>query len=152
MLISLQQYDVTIRYRPGNEMNLGNTLLRLPSIQHNNEIPTDLHVDCMTSVTPSWPEYVERLRAFQCCYLYTASPTINGLMHPETSPDDPKFLDMRDDLSSDNGLTLKVSCIIIPPSVRESFLHDINEEHSGIAKSKLTTHSLTDWPNMDNKI
>ena len=35
MLLHLQQYDATIRYRPGSEMKLQNALSRLSSIRHN---------------------------------------------------------------------------------------------------------------------
>ena len=47
MLLQLQRYDVTIRYRPGKEMLLADALSKCPS-QASGEIKLDLRVDYIT--------------------------------------------------------------------------------------------------------
>ena len=44
MLLQLQRYDVTIRYRPGKEMLLADALSRCPS-RASGEIKLDMRVD-----------------------------------------------------------------------------------------------------------
>ena len=45
MLLCLQQYGGTIRYRPGNEMQLPDALSSLPSLKQRYEILLYLHED-----------------------------------------------------------------------------------------------------------
>ena len=44
MLLELQRYDVTIKYRPGKEMQLADTLSRCPA-RASQEIKLDMRVD-----------------------------------------------------------------------------------------------------------
>ena len=48
LLLYLQQYDATIKYKPGSDMQLPDTLFRLSSIRQRDEIPLNLHVDHIT--------------------------------------------------------------------------------------------------------
>ena len=45
-----------------------------------------------------------------------------------------RYWGVRDELIYGNGLLLKGSRVIIPFALRESFLHDIHEEHMDITK------------------
>ena len=47
MLLTLQQYDMAIMYRPGKEMLLADTLSHLPS-RTDTEIKLDLRVDAIS--------------------------------------------------------------------------------------------------------
>ena len=61
-----------------------------------------------------------------------------------------KHWDMTDELTSDNSLFLKGSRIVIPPALREPFLHiHICKEHAGITKYQFMARALIYWPGMD---
>ena len=54
MLLELQRYDVTIKYRPGKEMQLANALSRCP-VRASQEIKLDMRVDYIAFTKP-WIE------------------------------------------------------------------------------------------------
>ena len=63
-----------------------------------------------------------------------------------------KYWDMRDKLTSDNGLLFKCSSIIILQALRESLLHDLHKKHTGIPKCQCMARSLIYWPGIDRVI
>ena len=57
MLLELQRYDVTIKYRPGKEMQLANVLSRCPA-RASQEIKLDMRVDYIAFMKP----WIEKLK------------------------------------------------------------------------------------------
>ena len=57
MLLELQRYDVTIKYRPGKEMQLADTLSRCPA-RASQEIKLDMRVDYIAFTKP----WIEKLK------------------------------------------------------------------------------------------
>ena len=57
MLLELQRYDVTIKYRPGKEMQLANALSRCPA-RASQEIKLDMRVDYIAFTKP----WIEKLK------------------------------------------------------------------------------------------
>ena len=57
MLLELQRYDVTIKYRPGKEMQLADALSRCPA-RASQEIKLDMRVDYIAFTKP-WIEKLE---------------------------------------------------------------------------------------------
>ena len=55
-------------------------------------------------------------------------------------------------MTSDNGLLLKGSRIIIPKNFKDSFLHALHKEHAGITTCQLTARSPVYWPGIDEGI
>ena len=61
ILLQLQKYDMTIKYRPGSEMLLADALSRCPA-RYSQEIRLDLRVDYI-AFTSAW---IEKLREATC--------------------------------------------------------------------------------------
>ena len=61
MLLQLQKYDMTVKYKPGCEMHLMDTLTRCPA-RANQEIKLDLCVDNI-AFTTAW---IEKFRETTC--------------------------------------------------------------------------------------
>ena len=57
MLLELQQYNVTIKYRPGNQMQLANALSRCPA-RASQKIKLDMQVDYIAFTKP----WIEKLK------------------------------------------------------------------------------------------
>ena len=57
MLLELQRYDVTIKYRPGNQMQLADALSRCP-VRASQEIKLDMRVDYIAFTKP----WIEKLK------------------------------------------------------------------------------------------
>ena len=56
-----------------------------------------------------------------------------------------RFLDMRDELSTENGLLTKGECLVIPTESRHCYLTDLHEGHTGLNKmcyNTLQSHLL----------
>ena len=61
MLLQLQKYNMTIKYRPGSEMLLADALSRCPA-RYSQEIRLDLRVDYI-AFSMAW---IEKLREATC--------------------------------------------------------------------------------------
>ena len=66
-------------------------------------------------------------------------------METNTPQNFPQYWDMIEKLTSDNGLLLKGSKIVIPPVFKESFVHDLQKEHIDITNYQLMVRSLIYW-------
>ena len=61
MVLQLQKYDMTIKYKPGSEMLLADALSRCPT-RYSQEIKLDLCVDYI-AFTSAW---IEKLKDTTC--------------------------------------------------------------------------------------
>ena len=122
MLLQLQKYDMTIKYKPGSEILLADTLFRCPA-RYSQEIKLDLRVNFI-AFTLAW---IEKLRETTCKdpVLSTVYQLVQHGWPKERGrvPAVAKyFLDFRDELSTDNGLLLKGLSLVIQAVLRESYL------------------------------
>ena len=134
MLLQLQKYDMTIKYRPGPEMLLADRLSRCPA-RSNPEIKLDLRVDYI-AFNRAW---IETLKT------ETIGDPVLGVVHQLTYNGWPKerrkvpriarhYWDFRDELSTDDSLLLKEPCIVIPGELRETYLRRLHEGHLSAKK------------------
>ena len=125
--LCLQQYHATIRYRPVRKVPLHDALFRLSSIRQRDEIPLDLpgvaHIFRLTH--NGWPA---------TCW--------------QASRISQNHCSMRDELTSDNSLLIKVYRIIIQPALIESLLHNLHNEHADITECQLPAWALICWPHI----
>ena len=126
MLLQLQRYDVTIRYRPGKEMLLADALSRCPS-QASGEIKLDMRVDYI-AFSKTW---IAKLKDT------TREDPILGTVYQLTQQGWPHqrrhtprmaraYWDFRDHLSTDEGLLLMGPRIVIPSCLREEYLQRLH--------------------------
>ena len=129
MLLQLQRFDVTIRYRKGSEMQLADALSRCPA-RASPEIKLNMRVDYI-AFSRSWIETIKEQLAEDPILATVYQLTQQGWPHerrhvPRTAR---RYFDFRDELSTDNGLLLKGPCIVIPNSLKEEYLHRLHEGH-----------------------
>ena len=107
MLLQLQKYDMEIKYKPGSEMLLADTLSRCPA-RYSQQIKLDLCVDYI-AFTSAW---IETLRE-TTCEAPVLSMVYQLVQHgwPKKRRRVPNvakyYWDFRDELSTDEGLLLK---------------------------------------------
>ena len=152
MLLQLQRFDVTIRYRHGSEMQLADALSRCPA-RASPKIKLNMHVDYV-AFSRSWIEMIKEQLAEDPILATVYQLTQQGWPHerrhiPRTAR---RYFDFRDKLSTDNGLLLKGPCIIIPNSLKEEYLHRLHEGHLSVSKTRENAKEHFYWPGMDADI
>ena len=152
MLLQLQQYDVTIKYRPGKEMLLADALSRCPSWA-SGEIKLDMRVDYI-AFSKAW---IAKLKET------TKEDPILGTVYQLTQQGWPHqrrhtlqmarvYWDFRDQLSTDKGLLLMGLRIVIPPCLHEEYLQRLHQGHLSATKVQQNTHQHLYWPGLDADI
>ena len=152
MLLQLQKYDMTIKYRPGPEMLLADGLSRCP-VRSNPEIKLDLRVDYI-AFNRAW---IETLKT------ETIGDPVLGVVHQLTYNGWPKerrkvpriarhYWDFRDELSTDDSLLLKGPRIVIPGELRETYLRRLHEGHLSAKKVQENARYHVYWPGWEADI
>ena len=152
MLLRIQGYDFTIKYKPGTEMLLADPMSRLIPLPCEESL--DLQKVCLVRFsdekwnalkrdTSSDPE-LSPLREI----IYSGWP---GKQKQVPVPLK-KYWAYRDELSIENGLVLKGERVIIPELQREDILEKIHQAHQGVAKCQLRAKSCVFWPNINKDI
>ena len=129
MLLELQRYDVTIKYRPGQQMQLADALSRCPA-RASPEIKLDMRVDYIAFTKP----WIEKLKDS------TQRDPILGTVYQLVQQGWPhqrrhvprlarRYWDFRDELSTDDGLLLKGPRLVIPGELHEEYLQRLHEGH-----------------------
>ena len=136
MLLRIQPYNLKIKYRPGKELVLSDTLSRL------NPKPGDTIQLQKTIHSIKWSEAkMEQLRN------ETAEDPELGLLlnvvtngWPEKASDLPKSLrgywSFKDFIAVEDGILIKGQWIMIPESLQEDILQKLHSSHQGIEKTR----------------
>ena len=152
MLLQLQKYDMEIKYKPGSEMLLADTLSRCPA-RYSQEIKLDLRMDYI-AFTLAW---IETLRETTCedPVLSTVYQLVQHGWPKERRrvPNMAKYYwDFRDELSTDQGLLLKGPSLVVPAALRESYLQCLHEGHLSASKVVSNARQHMFWPGMEADI
>ena len=125
MLLQLQRYDLTIKYRPGKDMLLADALSRCPA-RGSEEIKLDMRVDYV-AFNKAWIAKLKEATREDPITSTVYQLTQQGWPHQQrhTPRMARAYWDFRDELSTDDGLLLKGPRIVIPcPASVRSTLRD----------------------------
>jgi len=152
MLLRIRGYDMTINYKPGNEMLLADPMSRLNPLPSEESLNlqevclvqlSDARLDTLKQDTSSDPE-LSALR----------EPIYFGW--PEKQRQVPallkKYWAYRDELSIENGLILKGERVVILKSQRSDIVERIHQAHQGVEKCQLRARSCVFWPEINKDI
>ena len=152
MLLELQRYDVTIKYRPGKEMQLADALSRCPA-RASQEIKLDMRVDYIAFTKP-WIEKLkdstQRDPILATVYQLTQQGWPHQRRHvPRMAR---RYWDFRDELSTDDGMLLKGPRLIIPGELQEEYLSRLQEGHLSANKVQENAKQHMYWTGIDADI
>ena len=148
MLLKLQGYDMTIKYRPGREMILADSLSRAP----NKRNASTINLDNKIALVQFSNEKISTLQhATKEDGILSQLFDIIVTGWPEKQRDLPRDLrpywSYRDELSVENGIILKGDRIVIPESMQPDILKQIHAGHQGITKCQSRAKSRgAAWP------
>ena len=152
MLLELQRYDVTIKYRPGKEMQLADALSRCPA-RASQEIKLDMRVDYIVFTKP-WIEKLKDSTQRDPILAMVYQLTQQGWPHqrrhvPRLAR---RYWDFRDKLSTDDGMLLKGPRLIIPGELQEEYLSHLHEGHLSASKVQENAKQHMYWTGIDADI
>ena len=146
ILLRLQEYDLSIIYRPGKEMTLANKKtkeeinlnVRVDFVQFSTEKLTQIHQ--ATKADPIFCELRETI--------------LQGWPNTfrEISKNLQPYWSYRDELAIENGILMKSGQIIIPKVMQSEILQKIHYGHQGMEKCKLRAKSLRFFSNINQDI
>ena len=139
MLLELQRYDVTIKYRPGKEMQLADALSCCPA-RTIQEIKLDMRVDYI-AFTKQW---IEKLKD-------STQRGTQGWLHQRRHI--PRLARRYwDELSTDDGMLLKGLRLIIPVELQEEYLSRLHEGHLSASKVQENAKQHMYWTGINADI
>jgi hypothetical protein len=156
MLLRLQRYDFTAKYKPGKEMILADTLSRayIPECEpdaSNMEDEIEYHAHSVLHRMPVSTNKMEKIREET-----SKDPTMMILLNairrgwPQTRRQTPveihEFWNYRDEMSENDGVVLKGDRIFIPATLRSEMLARIHDSHLGIEKCRRRARDILFWP------
>ena len=159
MMLTLQRYELKVKYRPGVELSVADALSRSYLPETAETLIPDLEVNevHLTTHLPISPEkYVEMQQATAPDPVMQALTPIIQQGWPKSKKDVPhalrQYWDYRDELSSVDGLLFKAQRLIVPHSWRKEMLDRIHESHQGIVKCEQRAQDILFWPGMSSQI
>ncbi|KAI8519529.1 hypothetical protein Bbelb_027860 [Branchiostoma belcheri] len=161
LLLRLQHYDYTIKYKPGKEMLLADALSRLSP--HDKKEMEDMKVQIhhIVRVTTTKLEEIRQetnkeinggIKDQELQLLAEAVTQGWPQKRNEIPPEIQGYWTIRDDISVEDGVLLAGSRIIIPKSMRPEILQKIHEGHLGMEKSKLRAKAAVYWVGLYKEI
>ena len=159
MILGLKKYDLIVKWKPGKEMYLPDTLSRayLPqcSTTLEDEIQVEVHdVRNNLPVSESWYKtFVEETRQDdQLCRLVEVIRKGWPSRKRSTVRLVQEFWNYRDELSEIDGVILYGHRLVVPMSLRKVMLDKIHAGHMGIVKCKARASQSIFWPGINKEI
>lgn len=167
MIMSLQRYNLKLKYIKGSEVIIADTLSRAPEIEVNEEKAYDIY-----NVEELFTEFEEinsmddiKIREVMYHKIKNELESDKALSQllkiikegwPEKVTDVIESLrqywNYRDELVISNNLILKGSRILIPPRIVDEILDRLHISHSGIEYTLRLAKEAVFWPNMAERI
>ncbi|CAB4017439.1 transposon Tf2-1 poly [Paramuricea clavata] len=154
MLLRLQPYDCIIKYKPGKEMGIADTLSRL-SPREGDEIPgMQVKIHHLVEFLPVELQQIKDETAKDGTLQILTEQVMQGWPDSikKTQQAIKPYWNNRDDISIQEGVLLLGSRIIIPKSLRQKILQKIHSGHQGMEKCKLRAKSCVYWPGIYKEI
>ena len=158
LLLTLQQYDVEIRYIPGSEMYLSGTLSRayLPTTEQYPVEKETERIHAVDNLPISEPQMVEIQRET------VEDPVLQSLIQvilkgwPDKKEELPlqlhPYYNNRDELTAQDGVLFKGQRCLIPARLRPKIRERLHGAHTGIESCLRRARETVYWPGMTAEI
>ncbi|XP_041461610.1 uncharacterized protein K02A2.6-like [Lytechinus variegatus] len=166
LLIKVQGYRFQVKYRPGKDMILSDTLSRLPNPKEARDVPLDVRVESICSEAEDSHQidliYFGQHKRTELQRETANDPVLRSLWQivtqgwPETIQELPtslrQFWSYRDEIGVSHGVLFKGSQVIIPKTLRNDILRQLHLGHMGIESTRRLARETVFWPNINKDI
>ena len=159
MLLRLQQCNFSLKYKPGKELVIADTLSRAYTSDSDSTMEEDVRQHVLT-VVENIPVEASRLQSIKTttardedlCQLQNI--ILNGW--PDNKSNVPlelhEYWSCRDELSVADGLILRGDRIVIPRELCSTMLRLLHVGHFGVEKTTRKARGAVYWPSIDSQI
>ncbi|XP_060873973.1 uncharacterized protein K02A2.6-like [Metopolophium dirhodum] len=162
ILIKLQQYELIVKYKPGKELLIADTLSRIKSEGdsifddwENREVEVTIEeVNVSTSINENKREQIKSATELDKelnllkHYVIEGWPEKREQLNEETK----KYWECKELTTVYDGVLYKSNRIIVPESLKSEMLKRIHFNHMGIEKCKYRARSCLYWVGMNKDI
>ncbi|GFO00743.1 transposon ty3-i Gag-Pol polyprotein [Plakobranchus ocellatus] len=160
LVLRLQKYDIHISYKPGKDLVLADTLSRDPKRQTDSdddhvEVEQQVHFLCSNLSVSKQKQEEIRMETQNDNQLQILINTMREGWpgnRQEVLTEVREFWDVREDLTTMNGMIFKGEQILCPSAMRSDMLRRIHEGHLRIEKCKRRARDVMYWPRMSAEI
>ena len=157
----MMRFEFTISHVSGTDLIVADTLSRAPApdVSQVSDLleETEAYVKFTMMELPATEKRLEEIKILQskdeACQLIT-SYLQTEWPEKEKAPAlvRPYLLPMRDDFSIQQGLLMRSSRMVIPPTLRKEILQRIHNGHQGIAKCRERARQSVWWPRISTEL
>ncbi|XP_061180813.1 uncharacterized protein K02A2.6-like [Saccostrea echinata] len=158
MLLRMQKYEVNLKYRPGKNMELADTLSRayLPN-EKPSKAESAVEAINMLQFLPIAPNRLKDIQdetAKDNTLQNLGSSIRNGWPDCKTLVPEliVPYFEIRDELSIQNGVIFKGDRAVIPQALRKDMLTRIHSSHLGIEGCPRRARESVYWPQMNAEV
>lgn len=172
MMLALKRYVVTVTYRKGSEMHVADLLSRTAKRASTEGVDNEFEIYAIKS-TESLLEYFAEINLAECLNLSDRrfqeiaaetrkDPVLQKLMKvltegwPERKEDiDDELLvyrTMKDELTVQQGVVLKADRVLIPKTLRQTFVKRLHRAHQGVEYTLRAARESMFWPGMSDQV
>jgi hypothetical protein len=160
MIMTIQRYNIKVKYRPGKELIIADTLSRAPTDSQSVERHRAPYEDYEVGTIATLPISKYKLHQIQVetnkdhnlkvlqRYILEGWPDKQSQLPLPAKP----YWNYRDELSMEKGIILRGERILIPQSMQKEMLKRIHNSHLGIGKCQRRAKDLVFWLGMSSQI
>ena len=157
MLLRIQEYDVTVKYVPGKDIQLADALSRVNPCAGDEIDGLEIAVHEIHATLNASPMRIKSIKDATANdqLLQQLARTIHQGW-PDQRSDCPsqllQFWNYRDELCVEDGMLIKGSRIIVPETLQAEALRQLHCAHQGSEKMKLRAKGVVFWAGINNDI
>ena len=155
MLLQLQRYDLHFVYKRGKELYIADLLSRAyTDEQPNPESSEEFEVMSVKTISTSRMDELRNATSVDPTMQKLVSTIKSGWpeKYKHVPPEIKPYYHVRDELIVDDGIVLRNHRMVVPQSLRKTYLEQLHRGHPGIEATKKRARDIVYWPTLSQDI